>query len=365
MLNGGNAGGDMTRFTVDQIEFHKPDAADAKVLEIFAKDEPNYAVYRTADRVKVQYADDPVASQAQRTSLARLNPIRGEINSLIDGWREKTSEHAVGRVKRFDRSVADSLIVAFEGDVDGAAQVLLELKQDLIDQRTAWARVLYLGVALATVLVLVLVLRIFGAGWFTDHVYGFPDDNIWAAAAAGAIGAFFSVAIFMKKRTILMDLEWVDNAADAVLRIVIGVISAGFLIFLLRSKFVTLEFGATSITDLGFQHWVGAVTVGFLAGFSENLVPDLLAKTPLAVAAPPPPPAGGAAGALAAGGAKPPTPPPSPTGGDGDDSCLCGAGFDPADATADSQLPPTAGGVAAPETPAAPTSDPADQGTTQ
>jgi len=341
----------MTRFTVDQIEFHQPDAANAKVLEIFAKDEPNYAVYRTADRVKIQFADDPAASQVQRNGLARLNPIRGEINSLIDGWREEKSEHAVGRVKRCDRSVADSLVVALEGDVDGAAQVLLELKQDLIDQRTAWARVLYLGVALGTALFLVLVLRIFGAGWFVDHIYQFPDDNIWAAAAAGAVGAFFSVAIFMKKRTILMDTEWIDNAADAVLRIVIGVISAGFLIFLLRSKFVTLEFGATSVTDLGYQHWVGAVTVGFLAGFSENLVPDLLAKTQLTVAAPPPPPAGGAAGALAAGGLKPPAPTTPPAGGDDSDSCLCGAGFDPADATADSQLPATTGGVSAPVPP--------------
>ena len=343
----------MARFTIDQIRVKDPDAADAKVLEIYAKDEPNYAVYRTADRVKIQYADDPAASQVQRSNLARLNPIRGEINSLIDGWREEEGEHAVGRVKRCDRSVADSLIVALEGDVDGAALVLLELKQDLIDQRTALARFQYLCVALGAALVMVLILRIIGMGWFLQHVYAFPDENIWAAASAGAVGAFFSVAVFMKKRTILMDTEWLDNTADAVLRIVIGVISAGFLIFLLRSKFVTLELGAASITDLGYQHWVGAVTVGFLAGFSENLVPDLLAKTQLA-AAPPPPPAGGAAGALAAGAARPPPTPPSPPApaGDDADSCLCGVGFDASDATADTALPPTTGGVAAPPAPA-------------
>jgi hypothetical protein len=49
---------------------------------------PDYAVYRSNKRVSVQYSDTPATALAQQTQLGPLNMLRGQISSLIDGWRE-------------------------------------------------------------------------------------------------------------------------------------------------------------------------------------------------------------------------------------------------------------------------------------
>lgn len=116
----------------------------------------------------------------------------------------------------------------------------------------------------------------------------FPREelDLWRAAAAGSVGAFFSLALSVHGRTILPDLQRTANGLDALLRIVIGVIAAIVLVGLIRSGAVSLTFGSASLTNQQTA-WAYVLLVGFLAGFSERLVADLLAQTAGAVALPP------------------------------------------------------------------------------
>src|SRR5689334_2058230 len=116
-----------------------PDAWDAlgfKIIAIYARKPPEYAVYRTMHRVLIHFADDPAISDEQRKSLAQLAPVRGEINGLIDGWRSapdrnrilgvrvRNGPHRRSKAERYDRRTADALQVALEGDLTGAGVVL-------------------------------------------------------------------------------------------------------------------------------------------------------------------------------------------------------------------------------------------------
>jgi hypothetical protein len=87
------------------------------------------------------------------------------------------------------------------------------------------------------------------------------------------IGAIFSIALAIRGRTVALDTERLDNVTDGVLRLSIGVISAGVLLLLLASGMLpSLMIGDTKVTGSGLT-WQ---TV--LAGFLERLVPDLLEK---------------------------------------------------------------------------------------
>jgi uncharacterized protein (DUF2235 family) len=327
----------MSDLKVDQIQKGAKDSAGVEILTVYAKDSGNYAVYRTTERVAIEFADAPMAARDQRARMASLNPLRGEINALVDGWRRSRNEELRRKAEYFDRRVADSLIVALEGDVPSAISALEAVKRDLVEDRTSWARFLYLCVGASTACALIVLIGFATSDWFATHVARQPADTaaLWIAAAGGAVGAFFSIAIAIRGRTVLPDLQMRDNIADSLLRIVIGVIAATLLICLLISHAVRLRLGGADLApETGPYSWMLALIVGFTAGFSERLVPDLLARSAL-VAGPPAPPVN-------------PTPPPlvatSKTAGDTTDAGAAG-GSGPAPSTdrvvaADSALAP-------------------------
>jgi hypothetical protein len=329
-----------------------PDAAGALVTTVYAKQPPYYAVYRTEERVAAQYADDEVTARSQRSAFARLNSSRGEINGLIDGWRLSHNPKHASAAKRYDRRVADALIIAFEGDVDNACDLLTKIKGDIVDERTSWARFQYLTVACAASAIAILIISLLGSDWFSAHIVSIPSvaKSLLVSAAAGTIGAFFSIAIALRTRTILTDIHFRDNAADAALRVIIGLIAASVLICLTKTKVATVFVGDPTTTDYSILY---GLMIGFLAGFSERLIPDLLAKTTVETS----PPRGSAQiGAGATGGkGQATTAHPTETtstvsiptsAADSIDGCICDHAVQPGEETPDTELPPTAGGVA-------------------
>jgi hypothetical protein len=350
----------MADLSVDGIVLKGRDAADAEITEVYAKDPPSYAVYLTKDRVMVHYADDPAEAAGQRTALVRLNPLRGDINGLIDGWRWDTPR-LQAKAKRYQRRIADALVVALEKDPDGAMGILQEAKSDIIDERTSVARFQYLLAAAIAVLAVALLVWALSRTWFPNLLGLFPASahSLWVGAGAGALGAFFSIAVGIRSRTVLTDLRRLDNLSDAVLRITIGVIASVILICLLKSGITTVTFGTARLNPgAGGDLWITVFVFGFLGGFSERLVPDLLAKIaappgPPAPSPTPAPPAPAAVAAVAGGAAAPPAAPADDAAGgaaEGADEDADGCIADDQSATADADLPATAGGVAAPAT---------------
>ncbi|MDX0722942.1 hypothetical protein GOD64_29885 [Sinorhizobium medicae] len=265
------------------------DMTGSEIETVFSKVSNTYAVYGTAERVMVQFADDAKLGSEQRLALSPLNPIRGEINGLIDGWRSGSlisSERKKLIARRFDRRTADALTIALQGDQTHAAALLKAVKADLLDERTSMGRAEYLVIAIICAIVMFLGLSWLATPTQAAVIKGAGGELIsgsyigWAAGL-GCLGALFSIALGIRTREIRTDLRRRDNLIDAVLRIFIGAVSAVILFSLLKSQLVALALGNS---DFGFGALSSpethvAILIAFLAGFSERLVGDLLGTT--------------------------------------------------------------------------------------
>jgi hypothetical protein len=275
----------------------KPDAIDDAgdpIRTIYALDRGHYAVYRTDFRIGITFSDEPDEARRQRERLAKIQELRGQINGLIDGWRTSKFPGDKSKARRFDRRGADALVMALEGYTKEACNALSALKRDIIEDRTSWARFLYLitsGVLAAAAVFIAFA----NTRQLDDRNLSIFECNTWPlffAGAAGAVGAFFSIAIAIHNRTILTDQNLRDNTADALLRIMIGVLSAVALMCLLYSHAVTFTAFAEHEANTCFEYsWSTVLSLAFVAGFSERFVPDLLSRAELKLQGPGAPPA--------------------------------------------------------------------------
>ena len=282
---------------VSDIVSGQKDFAGANIETVYSKVSGIYAVYRTAERVMLQFADSEELGKEQRLALSPLNPIRGEINGLLDGWRGSSQFNAaekVSRAKRFDRRTADAFTIAFQGDQAHALELLQGVKADILEERTSTGRAEYLSIATLT------ALAVFFLFWWLSSPPTTPNqatrlatfisgNNIWLATGMGCLGALFSIAMGIRDRDIKPDLQRRDNIVDAILRVLIGASSAVILFSLIKSGLVTLMLGTTKIDVVDSQNSANhlAIIVAFLAGFSERLVGGFLGTTVLsAIGAP-------------------------------------------------------------------------------
>ncbi|TCQ16397.1 hypothetical protein [Rhizobium sp. PP-CC-3G-465] len=357
----------MTSFTVADIKLKAIDKSGLSIEAIYHVADETYAIYANQARLAIQYADDPKLATEQRLALAHLAPLRGEIHGLIDGWRNGLDtlfgswrrDKLKARARRYDRRTADALVVALQGDQASAEVLLQGIKAEILDERMSTGRAEY--VVFAAIAASIVFILLGGL-----HLSGFPafiaKYEIWKASTLGCLGAFFSIATMTSNRTVRSDLKLRDNFIDAFLRILIGAISAIVLFSLFRSKIVTLEVGAASTANIEPYF---LVVVGFLAGFSERLVGDLLTnqvearlttatsnRTQASVAAE----TAGAAEAKASVNERNPLgkatveasvygEPEATDRHEHDDTCLCDSGWDEDEATDDIELPEATGGV--------------------
>ena len=281
----------MAEFAVADVRLGQLDSTGAQIDTVYYKSGNNYAIFRTTERVVIQYADKPERADEQRSRFARLNLVRGEINGLIDGWR-KGDAIQQSKAKLFDRRVADALEYAFESNPDGALVTLNAIKADVLAERTAVARSQYIVVSAVAVLVLAAITCYFASpfSWVAPFFKPF-----WAAAGFGGMGALFSIAIGIHDRSMGTDLQARQNAIDATLRVLIGALSAFILYLLLRTNIVSLKIGDADLKNICLPTGSCAacpaaekaatcpatllfagIALTFLAGFAERWVGDML-----------------------------------------------------------------------------------------
>ncbi|MDT8759367.1 hypothetical protein MZO42_11725 [Sphingomonas psychrotolerans] len=320
---------------VAEIVKGRKDPAGELIIKVYSYNPPLYAIYRTRDRLIVQFADSELAPlrEQQRARIVPLMPMRGQINGLINGWRsanddgssesetdgdaegnrEKPEARALGwwgglleprraaarreqfrKVCRYDRRVADAIITVLEDEANLklAQELLAQVKNDLIAERTAIARGQYVKLAALLAVGVVALTGLLAAGFF-DRLHRFPIEltPVWTAVAGGTIGAFFSVATGLKTRDVVIDLQNRENRIDVMLRMVIGAISGAILYSLFATGLVSTTLFKREIIVRGAE--VGpsysdltVFLIGFVAGFFERLVPNLLSKTNFGTAEP-------------------------------------------------------------------------------
>jgi hypothetical protein len=288
--------------SLSDVAVNVEDDAGNPIRTIFAFDHEAYAVYGTDRRIGIQFSDKPEEERRQRSRLAKLQAIRGQINGLVDGWRTSRFSWNRDKARRFDRRGADALVLALEGHPEEALEALLELKRDILEDRTSWARFLYLIFSAVFVMVAITVVYLVTHGWSdrTLSIFGCNTWPLFLAGAAGAMGAFFSIAIAIHNRTVLTDQNMRDNIADAFLRILIGVLAPVVLMCLMSADIVSFpsfqdDEVARDAKSCFHYTWPAILSIAFIAGFSERLIPDLLERSGMKIATPGP------------------TPPPDPT----------------------------------------------------
>ena len=253
-------------FPVLRIKEGGTDSQDRLITRVYALRPGKYAVYLAGD-VRIEYADDYAEEAAQRaTVVSSVGKSRAEVTSLLVGW-------GPDRRRVYDCKIAMALELALEKKPDEARAMIEEAKAELIRERAAAGRLQYIFYAACWCLPLMMVLA--GGKWLTGHPAA--GDDLLMAAQAGLVGAAFSIALAVRSRTVALDTDRWSNASDGLLRLVIGVISGSVLLLLLSSGLVPkLALGEGPAVSWAEISWKGVLVIGFIAGFLERMVPDLL-----------------------------------------------------------------------------------------
>jgi hypothetical protein len=255
---------------VADIRKNQQDSRGEKIEFVFCRRRDCFAIYRSSGRIMVQYADKETEAKQQVVNIAELLPLRDRLQYLVS---DLDSPHA------YQWQIAESLRLGLDGQTDAAKSTMQAAIDNIIAKRVSDGRTAYLLYAgLLVIVAIVLLGAVAAAMWFVEQ--STPEFRaslgyLILATASGAMGAMLSTAIALRARTVATDGSRKSNIVDSAIRIMIGVISAAVLYLLLDSELLA-KFSLSTRSMGSEVLWKAALLIGFLAGFLERLVPDLL-----------------------------------------------------------------------------------------
>jgi hypothetical protein len=240
------------------------DARGVIIDQIYAVKDARYAIYRAGARMMVHFADDPTVADEQRKRLNGLAGIRARL-AMLTADLDRSAAY-------YDGQIAHALQLALEREPEKAREIMAQTVERAEQERASRGRIQYLLYGLATAAAFLVIL---GLG-YASVTFEKPASDLWLAAIGGAIGAVFSMSIAIRSRAVAFDLYPNANIADGALRILVGVVSAGVLVLLMATNLVPkLQIGGGALTG-ETATWETILLVGFIAGFLERLLPDIL-----------------------------------------------------------------------------------------
>ncbi len=255
-----------TATTVAEIVSGRRDCRGELIDYVYFKRE-QYAIYLSGTQVVVAYSDNNQIADEQIKDASPLLPLRDHLTNIIKDLPKS------GTRSNYLAQIAEGLRLSLEEQLEVAKTIIGDAITDALNAQARIGRLVYLKCAggLSFLLAAGLIL----GGGTQIH-----DDGgvhlLLMATGAGAIGAFLSIAIAIRRRSVAIDGNWQANAMDAAVRVLIGVISAAILFLVLNSGLLTdLQVGAIKFSG-DKVGWQAVLVVGVIAGFLERLVPDLL-----------------------------------------------------------------------------------------
>lgn len=246
----------------------EPDATGNTIKKIFQKHLDDWIVYKS-DAVHAEIADElhsenPPLMESYLNRAGQVQDLKAQITYLLT---EVTNR------EKYEGSLADAMAMALRNDVTSARKRLEETLGQINNDYYIVARFRYLEYTFLCAVPLLVILGL--SAWAAD-AFNYEGGNLLLAGTAGLIGAIFSIAIAIRSRAVGTDTNFRALLTDCFVRLIIGVISGCFLQLLLEAgAFPKISVGDAVISKDHIT-WRTVVTIGFIAGFLERLVPNLL-----------------------------------------------------------------------------------------
>lgn len=240
--------------------------------------------------LRTKYPRDYNCAKALRANLgviaAELAYICDVVDSICRSGNLDAGNSASLR-RRASEMMARAMEMAYEGNETKAKELLNHLRNNITTLRDSKNRMRYVQgnlLALAAILAIWVGFR-FSSPTASLVVVGAPDAfsvHALDILALGAIGAFFAVSASVSNIRVDHSVSLWEMVYTGFVRIPIGVIAAGVVIFLISGGWLLASI------QPGLMPWT-YLLFGFLAGFSELFVPNALRQVEAAstVAAPP------------------------------------------------------------------------------
>ena len=258
-------------YNVSDIMLGAVDGAGRRIEAIYSK-RPDYAVYGAGGLVVIQYADSLTKADTQAASVDAVADLRGEIEYISRALRPQQRSFYL-------RQLASGLQATLDQRADMGRQILLQAITSAGRDLVILGRKSYL-VSASGVSATFAIPLIFVGGMLRGGAA--EAGLLLVSAGGGAIGAILSISIAFQGRHVATTQDGWTNVIDGALRVAIGVIAGFFFPLLLVSGLLgPLSIGSASglvLTAAKGVTWQTMLAMGFVAGFLERLLPDLLDK---------------------------------------------------------------------------------------
>jgi hypothetical protein len=247
------------------------------ILQIYLSGE-DYTIYRTRQGVNVNFGDCRERERQQRAKYERISPQLCRLRFLTKQMARFTRSRFTKRGGFYDHQIAAAIYLALQGKTKEANQILntgLALAEERVTNEN---RVRYLLACLLVGLIPVFALCLL------NGVMRLPLDEVWVpylmAAAAGAVGAVFSIALRIQDLDLKPFAQSVMNYVMGGLRVLTGFVAGAIILLILNGTVfgegLVAKLLESPMTELSARSWTCIVLMGFLGGFAERLVPSLL-----------------------------------------------------------------------------------------
>ena len=283
-----------TRSSMADLQVGSPDTRGRIVRDLMWNVE-EFKIYKTDAGISPFFSDDPALAEKQKLNYLAMGSGIAEFNNLIQTMQplsipftriELPTTPATSRsTAHYERELSRCIAQALMGQVDEAKASLTLLKQELAAKVANRARVFHLLVSLILTGIAILG-GITVAVAHTETLFGYHIKEMSIAVMMGSLGALFSTSVRLRSMTVDPAVGVMMHVVYGGQRILVGVLAAMIIYFGFRSGIISGLFqpigaevgpavsgGADKAQPFNI-YWLSFVCV--LAGFSEQLVPNLL-----------------------------------------------------------------------------------------
>jgi hypothetical protein len=247
----------------------------------------HYAVYCSDKGIYVHFSDCPEIEKEQRARFSKICPELCELRYLtaqMHGWQPWAPRHPQHSL--YEHNMAQALMLMMESQEAPAKQIAeqalaMAVRRVTNDNTIRYVRAcLILGgfcVAIGALMLWLLAGQAQAARW-SPYVLG---------GMFGALGAIFSIVTRLEAFELKPCNESRMNYWMSATRVLIGVMSAIALLLFADTLMTDLlgkltgTDGAKHVTDIGKDVvlWPAVAVLGFIGGFAERLIPNILRQT--------------------------------------------------------------------------------------